>query len=331
MTTHHRKLNVKTQADTLWVGIDVAKQELQVHLPRPIPGLHGRLPYTKASLAKLVRHLARDARHHVIFEATGGYDKPLFHALQANGIRCSMINPRRVRDFARSEGILAKTDKIDAAVLAAFGAEKKPAPTPRPDASLEELRELVAYRRHLMDELGREQMQLEHSKPAAITALIKARVRTLKAQIAKLEGLINRHIAAHPAVQCKITAMTEVKGVGTLSAAALLAAMPELGSINRNQAAALAGLAPMNSDSGDMRGRRVIQGGRIAARHAIYMGALSASKHNEVLAAAYRSMLARGKPKKVALVAVMRRLLIHLNSIISKLLEEEQQSATSFH
>lgn len=326
MTTHHRKLNVKTQADTLWVGIDVAKGQLQVHLPQPVPGLHGRLPYDKASLKKLVRHLARDARHHVIFEATGGYDKPLFKALQADGIRCSMANPRRVRDFARSEGILAKTDKIDAAVLAAFGAEKKPIPASRHDPSLEELRNLVAYRRHLMDELGREQMQLEHVKPAVITALVKARVKTLKAQITKLEALINRHIAAHPPLQRKITAMTEVKGVGTLGAAGLLAAMPELGSINRNQAAALAGLAPMNSDSGDIRGRRVIQGGRIAARHAIYMGALSASKHNEVLAPVYRSMVARGKPKKVALVAIMRRLLIHLNSILSKLLEEEPQA-----
>lgn len=298
MTTRHHQLNVKTQADTLWVGIDVAKHQLQVHLPQPVPGLHGSLPYTRASLTKLLRHLAADPRHHVIFEATGGYDKLLSESLLAKGIRCSMVNPRRVRDFARSEGILAKTDKIDASVLAAFGAEKRPAPAARSDASLEELRELVAYRRHLVDELGREQMQLEHAKPAAITALIKARVRTLKSQIAKLEGLINRHIASHPTLERKIVAMTEVKGVGTLGAAGLLAAMPELGSINRNQAAALAGLAPLNCDSGGMKGRRVIQGGRIAVRHAIYMGALSASRHNEVLAPAYRSMVARASQRR---------------------------------
>ncbi len=131
MTTRHHQLNVKTQADTLWVGIDVAKHQLQVHLPQPVPGLHGSLPYTRASLTKLLRHLAADPRHHVIFEATGGYDKLLSESLLAKGIRCSMVNPRRVRDFARSEGILAKTDKIDASVLAAFGAEKRPAPTLR--------------------------------------------------------------------------------------------------------------------------------------------------------------------------------------------------------
>ena len=167
-------------------------------------------------------------------------------------------------------------------------------------------------------------MQNEHSKPKAITALIKSRIRSLKAQIEKMEKLIAAAIKASPFLKRAVAALTGVKGVGQLTAASLLAAMPELGTLNRRQAAALAGLAPFNRDSGNLRGKRSIYGGRHAARKALYMSALVAAKHNEILSEVYRKMVERGKTKKVALVAIMRRLLIHLNSIMSKVLRQEK-------
>lgn len=321
MTTPTTKLNVKTEsADTLWVGIDVSKNELQLHFPAPPKGLPAKIPYDKTSLAKLTRHLAADARFHVVFEATGGYDKPLRQSLHAHGIRCTRANPRHVRNFARSKGLLAKTDRIDAAVLADFGAAVKPAATPQSDPAREELSALIAYRAHLMEELGRERMQLEHPKPAAITTVIKSRIRTLQAQIERFEKLITSFIAGHPVLKRAVAALAEVKGIGPLSAAALLAAMPELGMLNRGQVAALAGVAPFNRDSGTLKGRRTTYGGRVEVRRAIYMAALVCSRYNEVLSTFYRGMIARGKPKKLALVAIMRRLLIHLNSIMTKVL-----------
>lgn len=322
MTTPTTKLNVKSHpADTLWVGIDVSKNEIQLHFPVPPEGLPAKIPYDKSALARLARHLASDPRFHVVFEATGGYDKPLRQCLQAHGIRCTRANPRHVRNFARSKGLLAKTDRIDAAVLADFGAAIQPGPTPGPDPVREELAALIAYRAHLMDELGRERMQLEHPKPAAISAVIKSRIRTLQAQIQRFEKLITTFIVERPGLNRAVTALAGVKGIGPLSAAALLAAMPELGTLNRGQVAALAGVAPFNRDSGTLKGRRTTYGGRVEVRRAIYMAALVSSRHNEVLSVAYKGMIARGKPKKVALIAIMRRLLIHLNSIMAKVLK----------
>jgi len=322
MTSHAPDHNPKIQTRPLWVGIDVSKNELQICSSEPSLELPATLPYDTGSLKKLVKHLTRREPVHVVFEATGGYEKPLLQWLQLHGIPCSMTNPRQVRNFAKARGLLAKTDAIDAAVLADFGATMNPAPTPCADPQLEELAALIDYRRHLMDALGREQAQLEHPKPKAITDLVKARIRTLKAQIEKLAKPIAAVIKASPLLSRAIPALAEVKGVGQLTAATLLAAMPELGTINRNQVAALAGLAPINRDSGLMRGKRTIHGGRHTARQALYMAALVASKHNAILSEAYGKLVARGKAKKVALVAIMRRLLICLNSIMSKVLSE---------
>jgi transposase len=323
MTTHSKKLKEKAPSDTLWVGIDVSKHELQIHFLKPSPGLPEKLPYDKPSLAKLVAHLKRDGRYHVIFEATGGYEKPLLKCLQVNGIRCSRTNPWKVRSFANAKGRIAKTDKIDAAVLAEFGACIQPTLTRQSDPAWEELGALINYRRHLCDELKREEMQLEQPKPAAIATMIKARIRTLKAQIGKLRASIDRHVAAHDTLKEAVEALSAVDGVGTLTAASLLSAMPELGKLNRNQAAALAGLAPMNCDSGTMKGKQTTYGGRVAIRQAIYMSALVASRHNATLKKAYQDLLSRGKAKKVALIALARKLLVYLNSVMTKLLEKQ--------
>jgi len=295
MTTHTKKLKEKAPSDALWVGIDVSKHELQIHFLKPSPGLPEKLPYDKPSLAKLAAHLKRDGRYHVIFEATGGYEKPLLKCLQANGIRCSRTNPWKVRNFARAKGRIAKTDKIDAAVLAEFGECIQPMLTRRADPAWEELTALINYRRHLSDELLREEMQLEQPKPAIITTVIKARIRTLKAQMEKFKTRIAQHIAAHAVLKEAVEALSAVEGVGILSAASLLSAMPELGTLNRNEAASLAGLAPMNCDSGTMKGKQTTYGGRVAIRQAIYMPALSASRYNKILKKAYQEMVGRGK------------------------------------
>ena len=324
MTTHVQNNNLKTIPDTLWVGIDVSKTELQLASSGKSLRLPARLANDRVGLKNLVKHLAPHDHVHVVFEATGGYDKLLLDALQANGITCSRLNPRQVRNFARAKGLLAKTDAIDAAILADFGATFRPEATPRVDPKLEEITALVNYRRHLLDELGREEMQNEHAKPKAVMALIKSRIRSLKAQIQKVEKLISTAIQASPLLKRAVAALVEVKGVGQLTAISLLASMPELGTLNRNQVAALAGLAPFNCDSGTLRGKRAIYGGRHAARQALYMSALTAAKYNEILSESYRGMIGRGKAKKVALVAIMRKLLIHLNSIMSKVLQEER-------
>jgi transposase len=325
MTTHAPNHNPKTTPDTLWVGIDVSKTELQLHSPDPSVRLPVKLSNDIAGFKSLIKRLAPHGQVHVVFEATGGYDKPLLDALQAGGIACSRLNPRQVRNFARAKGLLAKTDAIDASILADYGATFRPTATLPVDPQLEEITALVNYRRHLIDELGREEMQNEHAKPKTITALIKSRIRTLKSQIGKVEKLMAAAIRSSPFLRRAVAALVEVKGVGQLTAVSLLASMPELGTLNRNQAAALAGLAPFNCDSGTLRGKRTIYGGRHAARQAIYMSALTAAKHNEILSEAYRKMVERGKAKKVALVAIMRRLLIHLNSIMSKVLQQEKQ------
>ena len=326
MTTHAPNHNSKTNPNTLWVGIDVSKSEFQLHSPDPSVSLPAKLANDSAGLKSLLKHLTPHRQVHVVFEATGGYDKALLESLQSHHIRCSRLNPRQVRNFARAKGLLAKTDAIDASILADFGATFSPAATPPVDPKLEEIIALVNYRRHLLDDLGREEMQNEHAKPIAITSLIKSRIRSLKAQIGKTEKLIAATIKASPLLKRAVAALVEVKGVGQLTAISLLASMPELGTLNRHQAAALAGLAPFNRDSGTLRGKRAIYGGRHAARQALYMSALTAAKHNEILSEAYRKMVERGKAKKVALVAIMRRLLILLNSIMTKVLREWNQT-----
>lgn len=302
-----------------WIGIDVSKAELELHATATSGlKLPARLPNTSAGLAELVRHLDAGIPVHVVFEATGGYDRPLLLHLQASGIPCTRANPEQVRAFARSRRKLAKTDVIDAAILAAFGQSEHPLPTPAIDPRLRELASLLQYRRHLLEARDRERAQLEHSVPRAIATMIKARIRTLETQAARLEQNAGELVADVPELSHAVEAMCTVKGVGKLTAMSLLAAMPEIGTLGRNQSAALAGLAPFNRDSGKMRGKRMIKGGRPLVRKALYMAALVATRYHPDLKESYQRLVARGKAKKVALTAVMRKLLILLNSLVRK-------------
>ena len=300
-----------------WIGIDVSKAELELHAAATSGlKLPARLPNTPAGLADLVRHLDAGSPVHVVFEATGGYDRPLLLHLQAAGIPCTRANPEQIRAFARSRRKLAKTDAIDAAILSAFGQSEQPTSTPAADPRLSQLAALLQYRRHLLDARDRERALLEHSAPKEILTLIKARIRSLESQAARMEKQAATLVAGHPELTQAIGIMCTVKGVGQLTAMSLLAAMPELGTLGRNQSAALAGLAPFNRDSGRMRGKRTIKGGRPLVRKILYMAALVASRHHEDFRRTYQQLVARGKAKKVALTAIMRKLVILLNSLV---------------
>ena len=240
-------------------------------------------------------------------------------ALQQAPIPVSVVNPRLPRDFARARNRLAKTDAIDARILADYGRTMQPSPTPKPDPQMVLLDDLVTRRRQLVADRAAERTRLEQTTRPELLASLRLHLRHLNGQIEKLWALIAGLIQATPALRAKIALLVQVQGVGELTASALLAALPELGTLSPNEVTALAGLAPFNRDSGSFRGTRSIHGGRSDVRTALYMAALCATRTNPFLKPVYQHLRANGKPHKVALVAVMRKLLIHLNRILHPL------------
>lgn len=298
----------------IYVGVDISKGRLDVFVP-------GK-PYTaysndKTGIARLLKVLSNLGLAHVICEATGGYERVLTNALWKARLTVSLVNPRQVRDFARSRGQLAKTDRLDARMLGDYGRVNEPDPTQAPDAAGVELTELLDR----LDQLNRmrtqERNRLEKGSPSAtVKQSLREMLRLLEARIAKLKRAIDALIAGNETLHAKAVRMKEIKGVGDVTAAGMLAYMPELGTLDRNQAAALAGLAPINCDSGLMRGQRHIHGGRAKARKALYMAALSMTRFNDICRAKYNRLIERGKPAKLALTAIMRHLIILLNSAL---------------
>jgi transposase len=295
-----------------WIGIDVSKAWLDVHGLGDGPA--ARLANDADGFAALLRGLDRPAG--IVVEASGGYERPLHRALSDAGQPVAVVNPGRVRDFARATGKLAKTDRIDAGVLAAYGAYMRPLPMPPVDGPRAELRELLAYRRQLTDELGARKGQLRLYTGQALRARAEAAIVRLAAERAEVETLIRRAIAADAALATRFALLTGVPGAGLVLAATLLAELPELGTLDRRQIASLTGLAPFPRDSGQLRGRRMVQGGRAKVRGALYMGALVAARHNPVLKHFYQRLIANGKPPKVALTATMRKLVTILNAML---------------
>lgn len=296
----------------LFVGVDVAKLALAIQFPDQSWSTANTAQGHAAFLAKL-RVLGAV---HVICEATGGYERALVLALHQAGVAVSVINPRQVRDFARARGRLAKTDAIDAALLRDYGIALRPAPDAPPLEGEAEFAELVRARQELVALLTDELNRREHATVPALVKLSLARERQLKKQLARLDQLIDAHVAARPALTAKAERLQQVRGVGRVSAFTVLALLPELGRLGDAQAAALAGVAPLNRDSGQFRGQRHIHGGRAAVRRVLYMAALAATIHNPILKAFYQQLKARGKPSKVALTAVMRKLVILLNRLL---------------
>lgn len=296
-----------------YIGVDVAKDSLQIDWSGPT-----QIPNTPAGLKRLVAQIKGRALHFVC-EATGGYESALLAALWQAGVAVSRVNPRHVRDFARAGGQLAKTDEIDARILSAYAQAFRPAATRLADAAQVRLASLCAHREHLIN------IRLSHANCVRLVQdkdLVKqSRVflKQLDAHIKNIETLLQKTVAENPELATKVRTLCSVKCVGFITATSLLAHMPELGTLNRQSCAALAGVAPFNCDSGLFRGQRRTSAGRPRARRALYMAALVASRRNPVLKPFYQSLVLRSKPKKLALTAVMRKLLIHLNSLLKPL------------
>jgi transposase len=298
-----------------YLGVDLSKLELVADLaaeakPRAFTN-------NAAGHAALIAGLPTEA--HVVCESTGGYQRPLVRALQQAGVRVSVVMPGRVRALAHARGLRAKTDPIDARLLSAFGqAMALGAPPPPPSPAQAELQELMRARRALIARLNEESSQVDHCELPFLQAQATERRELLERQVREIEKRLRRLIAADPVWQQRAARVQEVDGVGEVSAWTVLAEMPELGQLEKGQAAALLGVAPDPDDSGPRQGRRHISGGRSSARKVLYMAALTASQRNPVLAPFYQRLVhERHKPKLLALTAVMRKLVELLNRLLA--------------
>ncbi len=295
------------------IGIDVSKAQLDVAV---YPG--GRTwqsPNTAAGIAAIIEQVRPLAPTALALEATGGLERPLVAALWAAGLPPAVLNPRRVRAYAQAIGALAKTDRCDAAVLAQFAHTQQPVPRPQPPAATQTLAALVTRRRQVVEMITAERNR-RASLPPALQTEVEEHLTWLTERRAKLEGQIAQVIAQDAALAAQAALLTSVPGVGTVVAATLLAELPELGTLEAKRLAALVGVAPLARDSGTRRGPRRVWGGRAAVRAALYMAALVATRRNPILRAFYQRLLARGKPKKVALTACMHKLLTILAAIL---------------
>ena len=298
-----------SQDRLVFIGVDVAKTSLAIQFPDQ--------PWSTANNAQghaaLIAKLKAFSAVQVICEATGGYERALVHALHQAAISVSVINPRQIRDFARACGKPDKTDTIDTSVIYEYGERMRPEPAPAPRAGQERFTELVRARQELVALITDETNRREHVVLPALRKLSQARQKQLEKQLAQLDRLIDEHIAADAALQTKAGRLQQVTGVGRVSAFSVLALLPELRSLRDAEASALAGVAPLNNDSGQYRGQRHIHGGRAAVRKVLYMDALAASIHNPILKAFYQRIRAHGKP---AITAVMRKLVVLLNRLL---------------
>ena len=299
----------------VWVGIDVSKETLEV-AARP-SGERWSLSNADRAFPELVARLRALAPAGIVLEATGGLEVPVVSALGLAGVPVIVANPRQVRDFAKALGKLAKTDRIDADLLALFGERLRPVPRPLPDEATRRLEALVVRRRQIVEMVTAEQ----HRRSSAPTHVVRQRIQKhiawLQGELATIDQELDGAVRRSPLWRTKDDLLRSVPGVGRILALSVLTQLPELGTLNRKQIAALAGVAPLNRDSGTLRGRRCIWGGRGPLRAVLYMATLVATRRNPILAAVYQRLLAAGKPKKVALVACMRKLLTILNAMVA--------------
>lgn len=301
----------------LYAGVDVSKERLDVSL-RPT-GDSFRVPNDAAGIDELLTRLEEARPALVVLEATGGFERSLAAALAAAGLAVAVVNPRQARDFARATGRLAKTDALDAEALARFAEAVRPTPRVIPDEEARALCAILARRRQIVAMLAAEKNRLHaptSTKP--VKKRIEAHVRWLEKELACTDRDLDEAIEESPTWRENEELLRGVPGVGPVLARTLLAELPELGSedLTGKQLAALVGVAPLNRDSGTLRGRRAVWGGRAQVRAVLYMGALAATRFNPAVKGFYERLLAAGKPRKVALVACMRKLLVVLNAIL---------------
>jgi len=299
--------------ESMFVGVDISKDRLDVAI---LPG--GETwsePHDQVGVQGLAERFKAMAPALIVVEATGGLERMLAAVLSTAGLPIVIVNPRQVRDFAKATGQLAKTDAIDAMILALFGQRVRPQVRAMPDEATAQLEALMVRRRQILDMLVAEGNRLTLASPA-VSKNLKAHIRFLEKQLEKIETELDDAIQASPIWRTREKLLQSVPGVGPVLSRTLLAELPELGSLTNGQIAKLVGVAPMNRDSGKYRGRRMIWGGRASVRSALYMAAFSATQWNPVIKTYYKRLRAAGKPHKVALVACMRKLLIILNSMV---------------
>ncbi|MDO8477802.1 MAG: IS110 family transposase [Candidatus Rokubacteria bacterium] len=308
-----------------FVGIDIAKDQVDVHV-HPTDERF-QLSRDEAGLAGLVARLQPLGPRLVVLEATGGYEIPVAAALASAGVPVAVVNPRQIRDYARATGQLAKTDALDARIMARFAEVVQPAVRPLPTAAAQALGDLVARRRQLIEMLGAERNRHQQARDPQLQRRIATHVRWLTKALAELDTTLADTIRSSPIWRERDNLLQSVPGIGDVTAYTLLADLPELGRLDRRKIAALVGVAPMNRDSGHWRGRRTIAGGRPAVRSVLYMATLTAVRFNPVIAHFYQRLTAAGRPKKVALTAAMRKLLSILNAMLRDQRPWQPQSA----
>lgn len=314
----------RNQTTPLYVGIDVAKATLQVH----VQGRQQEWPNTPSAQSKLCRQLKElDGKAHVICEATGGYERALVESLHQAQILVSVVNPAQVRAAAQAQGQRAKTDRIDAAMLSDYGRRFQPEATASLSQSQKKLVALSQWLKQLISAQAIAKAQAEQHTDPFVQEQHQALLAHYRAQIKETEAACQALLAEDPELARRAACLDEIEGVGLRTALNVLAHLPELGELNRQEVAALAGLAPYTRESGAMKGKRCVGGGRPAVRLALYMAALSASRRNPVLRPFHERLIAKGKPFKVALTAVMRKLLIHMNQQLKALATQKTKAS----
>lgn len=307
-------MNKTTAPVPAYAGVDICKDALDVSLVGRSPE---RYDNHAAGITGLIKSLSKiPGPVHVICEPSGGYERELLEALWAANIPVSLVNAARVRSFARAQGLLAKTDEIDASMLREFGELLQPAVNEAPSQARQRLAALVQRREQLVNLLTMEEQRLMQTRDVVLKKLTQSLINELQKQVKQIEAMIEQQIDDDDTLRGQSARLQQVKGIGKVTASTILAELPELGKLSRKQVGALAGVAPYNRDSGTLRGRRTIRGGRIKARRVLYMAATVAARFNSILKSFYQRLVSAGKPKKVALTAVMRKLVILLNHLI---------------
>lgn len=298
------------------IGIDVAKTHIDLYSSST--SRHGRFENNRLGIKKCLELLVSLQPELIVLESTGGYERDLVIALNEAVLPVAVVNPRQVRDFGRATGRLAKTDRIDAILLAQYAAAIKPPRRPALDERSRHMKSLVARRGQLVRMRTAESNRQEHSHDRMIARSIKAIIQVIDRELKKIEDQLQELIKTQPDQQQKLAALLSVPGIGQTTATMLLSEVPELGHLNRRQVAALIGVAPINRDSGNFRGKRMTGGGRGAVRTRLYMPTVVACHHNPAVKAFYERLLRNGKAKMTALVAAMRKLLTIINTILAK-------------
>jgi len=304
---------IMNKEEKIYIGIDVSKSILDISI---LPNKkYMQFKNDLAGIERLIKKISKFPNALIVMESTGGYEKLLAISLLQAGHKACIMNPRRIRDFAKSMGILAKTDKIDCDVIALFASKIEPAPNFDYDEETNLLSENNARRRQLIGLITMEKNRLDKASPKHLKGIDRV-IKFLTKELNKIDIEQQKLLESNTDFAEKADLLTSVKGIGDLTARALLAELPELGVLGSKQIASLAGLAPFNRDSGKFKGLRTIWGGRATVRCALYMATLVATRHNTVIRSFYKRLLAAGKKKKVALTACMHKLLIIINAMI---------------